>query len=179
MAVTKTKGAKPGAQKDLILRGVNRMKNNSSGTGIVAVIVFIVVLGFIGMAMEESESKCFKSGCDNEQASGSSYCYLHQPYSGRSSSRYSSSSSSEYGSSTSGSSKKYDYSSSNYSGKSKDYSSSSSSSKYHTQDSYDDGYEAVYDDEDYDMDRYLEDDDYASGVDDAIGDLEDEGESDW
>lgn len=41
---------------------------------------------------------------------------------------------------------------------------------------YDDGYEAVYEDDDYDTDRYNSDDEYASGVDDAIGDLEEEGE---
>ena len=108
-------------------------------------------------------------------------CYLHKPYSG---SYSSSTGSSGYGSesTSTGSSKKYNYSSSpsstsssNYSGKSKDYSSSSSSSKYDTQNSYDDGYDEVYDDLDYDIDRYYEDDDYASGVDDAMGDLEEEG----
>lgn len=34
----------------------------------------------------------------------------------------------------------------------------------------------MYDDDDYDMDRYYKDDDYARGVDDAMDDLEDEGE---
>ena len=60
------------------------MNKNSFGTGIVAVVIFIAVLGLIGMALEESEPKCIKSGCDNEQASGSSYCYMHKPssYSG-------------------------------------------------------------------------------------------------
>ena len=64
------------------------MKKNSFGTGIVVVVVFIAVLGLIGMSLEESEPKCIKSGCDNEQASGSSYCYLHKlsSYSGGSSS---------------------------------------------------------------------------------------------
>jgi hypothetical protein len=31
--------------------------------------------------------------------------------------------------------------------------------------SYDDGYEDIYDDDDYDWDRYQSDSDYASGVD--------------
>lgn len=150
-----------------------------------AFIVFVGLLGLIGMAIEGSKPTCIKSGCENEQASGSSYCYLHKPYSG---SYSSSTGSSGYGSesTSTGSSKKYNYSSSpsstsssNYSGKSKDYSSSSSSSKYDTQNSYDDGYDEVYDDLDYDIDRYYEDDDYASGVDDAMGDLEEEGELDW
>lgn len=42
-------------------------------------------------------------------------------------------------------------------------------------DSYDEGYEDVYLNDDYDWDRYQENDDYAMGVDDA---LDDEGD-DW
>ena len=38
--------------------------------------------------------------------------------------------------------------------------------------SYDDGYDAVYDDDDYDYDRYNRDPDYADGVDDALDDLD-------
>ena len=37
-------------------------------------------------------------------------------------------------------------------------------------DSYDDGYNAIYEDDDYDWDRYQSDDDYAAGVDDAMED---------
>lgn len=44
--------------------------------------------------------------------------------------------------------------------------------------SYDDGYEAIYEDDDYDWDRYYSDSEYADGVDDAISELEDEG-YDW
>lgn len=47
-------------------------------------------------------------------------------------------------------------------------------SNYH--DSYDDGYNDVYEEDDYDWDRYYRDDDYASGVDDALEDMEDDGE---
>ena len=50
------------------------------------------------------------------------------------------------------------------------YSGSSSSSPYK---SYDEGYEAVYDDDDYDWDRYNSDSDYADGVDDALDELDD------
>ena len=39
-------------------------------------------------------------------------------------------------------------------------------------DSYDDGYEDVYEDDDYDWDRYRSDDDYADGVDDAMEDMD-------
>lgn len=44
-------------------------------------------------------------------------------------------------------------------------------------DDYDEGYEDVSLDDDYDTDRYNSDDDYAMGVDDALDELED-GE-DW
>ena len=74
--------------------------------------------------------------------------------------------------------KKNNQSSNSSSSASSSKSSYSASSKHRTQDTYDDGYEAVYEDGDYDMDRYYDDDDYASGVDDAMDDLEEEGE-DW
>lgn len=44
---------------------------------------------------------------------------------------------------------------------------------------YDDGYDDVISDDDYDYDRYDEDDDYADGVDDAIDEMMEEGEGDW
>ena len=50
------------------------------------------------------------------------------------------------------------------------YSGSSSKKRYSSSDSYDDGYNAIYDDDDYDWDRYRRDDDYAAGVDDAMED---------
>lgn len=51
----------------------------------------------------------------------------------------------------------------------------SSSKKSNTYDSYDDGYDDIYMDGDYDYDRYDRDSDYADGVDDAM----DEFEEDW
>lgn len=45
-------------------------------------------------------------------------------------------------------------------------------------DSYNEGYDSVYMDEDYDEDRYDSDRDYANGVDDAIDEWE-EDERDW
>ena len=47
----------------------------------------------------------------------------------------------------------------------------SSSDAVHT---YDDGYNAVYEDGQYDEDRYNSDPDYAAGVDDAILDVEED-----
>lgn len=85
------------------------------------------------------------------------------------SSSYSNSSSS-YGGSNSYSSSTKKKSSSSTGGYSSYSSSSSSSSPYK---SYDEGYEAVYDDDDYDWDRYNSDSDYADGVDDALDELDD------
>ena len=45
----------------------------------------------------------------------------------------------------------------------------SKKSKYN---SYDDGYNAIYDDDDYDWERYKKDKDYADGVDDAMDELD-------
>ena len=47
--------------------------------------------------------------------------------------------------------------------------------KSNTYDSYDDGYDDIYMDGDYDYDRYDRDSDYADGVDDAM----DEFDEDW
>ena len=44
----------------------------------------------------------------------------------------------------------------------------------YTYDSYDDGYDAIYMDGDYDYDRYEYDSEYADGVDDAIDELGDD-----
>ena len=56
------------------------------------------------------------------------------------------------------------------------YKNNTSSNSYK---SYDDGYDNVYMDEDYDDDRYNSDSDYADGVDDAIEDDYEEGDGDW
>ena len=40
---------------------------------------------------------------------------------------------------------------------------------------YDDGYEAIYDDGEYDEDRYDSDPEYAEGVDDAMDELDEDG----
>ena len=44
-------------------------------------------------------------------------------------------------------------------------------SKSYRYDSYDDGYDDIYMDGDYDYDRYDRDSDYADGVDDAMDEL--------
>ena len=62
------------------------MRKNSFGQGLAIFLVIIGVLFVIGSIGEASEPKCIKAGCDNKQASGSSYCYLHKPYTGSSTS---------------------------------------------------------------------------------------------
>ena len=94
------------------------MKKNSFGQGLAVFFVIIGVLFIIGSIGEASEPKCIKTGCDNKQASGSSYCYLHKPYTGSSSSHSSSSYSNNSSSSTSKGSTSTSGSSSSYSNKS-------------------------------------------------------------
>jgi len=50
------------------------MKNNSFGGKILIVVIIIGILYIIGSAVDASESKCVKSGCNNERSSGSAYC---------------------------------------------------------------------------------------------------------
>ena len=123
------------------------MNRNSNGmsTGMAILCTFGILL-FIGWIIDLGTPKCIKSGCDNDAKDGSSYCYLHDNYTYR------------YKSSTS------------YSGNSKSSGSSSSKKNHSSMDSYDDGYNAIYEDDDYDWDRYQSDDDYAAGVDDAMED---------
>lgn len=158
------------------------MRNNSFGQGIIAFLAMIGILFIIGSIGETRESKCIKAGCDNQHTSGSSYCYLHKPYTGNGSSSYTSPSYSNK--STDGSSTdSTNSSSSNYSNKSETTTNSSyggstmkgSTSKKNSYESYDDGYDDIYMDGDYDYDRYDRDSDYADGVDDAM----DEFEEDW
>ena len=159
------------------------MRKNSFGQGLAIFLVIIGVLFVIGSIGEASEPKCIKAGCDNKQASGSSYCYLHKPYTGSSTSHRSSSYSNKSSGSTSKSSTSNSGSSSSYTNKSNSTNKSSYSSgtkkstttKKSTYDSYDDGYDDIYMDDDYDYDRYDRDSDYADGVDDAM----DEYGEDW
>ena len=148
------------------------MKKNSFGQGLAVFFVIVGVLFIVGSIGEASEPKCIKTGCDNKQASGSSYCYLHKPYTGSSSSHSSSSYSNNSSSSTSkGSNKSSTTNNSSYSSGTK----KSTTTKKSTYDSYDDGYDDIYMDGDYDYDRYDSDSDYADGVDDAM----DEFGEDW
>ena len=62
------------------------MSNNDMNGLAKGLLIFgvILIIGLIGNGMD-SKPKCIKFGCNSEQASGSSYCYLHKPYTGSSS----------------------------------------------------------------------------------------------
>ena len=156
------------------------MKKNSFGQGLTVFLVVIGIFYIIGAISEASEPKCIKSGCDNKQATNSSYCYLHKPYSGSSSSHsnssYSNKSSSSSSSSSNNNKSTAGSNASSYNSSTKKSSTGTSSSKKsNIYDSYDDGYDDIYMDGDYDYDRYGRDSDYADGVDDAM----DEFDEDW
>ena len=119
------------------------------------VAIMFVVLGIIALISDATTPKCIKAGCDNDQASNSSYCYLHKTYS-----------------SSSYKSKKYSSSSSSSSTKTSTSTSSSKKTSSSSYKSYDEGYEDVYENDDYDWDRYYSDSDYADGVDDAMDELD-------
>lgn len=91
-------------------------------------------------------AECVSTGCTNMPMSGSIFCEKHDVKTKEK----------------------------NMVKKSKPDSSSSKKTKkiYDPYDSYDAGYEDVYENDDYDWDRYWSDDDYADGVDDAMDELD-------
>ena len=139
---------------------MNRNANGMS-TGM-AILCTLGILLFIGWMIDLGTPKCIKSGCDNDAKDGSSYCYLHDnsTYRYKGSTSYSGNSKSSGSSSTTKSSNTSSGEKSNgtTSNSKKTYSSGSSSSKKNqsSMDSYDDGYNAIYEDDDYDWDRYLD-----------------------
>lgn len=153
------------------------MKKEKEDRGIIAVVVLICIVCVVALfgRKEDTDPKCMKGYCDNERAVGSYYCYTHKSYSGggsgsASTSGYDSSSGSGTSKSTtdfgSTSSSKKDTLRTSTSKK------SSSPSSWPTYSSYDEGYDAVYEHDDYDWDRYWSDSDYANGVEDAMDELD-------
>ena len=133
-------------------------------TILVAMVILIsfgiVIASIIIDEIDEKNSRKCKE-CNSDHIGGSEYCYVHDPHkkrythSGLTNRKQSSGNSSYSGTSGSGGSYRKSY-------------------KRHTYDSYDSGYDDVYMDGDYDYDRYDRDSDYASGVDDAIGDFDED-----
>ncbi len=157
------------------------MKKSSSemSTG-AALLLTLGCMLFIGWIISLTVPKCSMSGCDNEAREDSRYCYLHnlsyESYGNpdynavyRASQNRKKSYTSKSSSSTSASS---DSSSTSVSKSTQNTYSSSSSKKYDPYESYDEGYDDVYMDDDYDWDRYWSDSDYADGVDDAMDEFD-------
>ena len=159
------------------------MRKDSGSQNLILVLMVVGVLLVIGYIGAASEPRCIAAGCNNKQASGSSYCYLHKPYSAYTGKSYTHSRSSSSSSSKSSGSSKSSTSSGSSSSSSSSYKSSTKKSTGYqkkitydsSDDGYDDGYDDIYMDGDYDYDRYDNDSDYASGVDDAM----DEFDGDW
>ena len=61
------------------------MKKNNIMNGLVGSLLIVgvfLIIGLIAGASDSSVNTCIKSGCNNTRASGSSYCYIHKPYTG-------------------------------------------------------------------------------------------------
>lgn len=163
------------------MSGNNNQK--SAGYAILGVIIVFAIIGFFVSLTEKEDPKCAFAGCDNTVSTEGGYCYQHNTLGKRRKATYGTSSSHSHSTTSSGSTSNSSGSSSNSGSSSSSYKPSSSNSKYnssHSHDSYDSGYDDVYMDGDYDQDRYDRDDDYATGVDDAIEeDIEDGNDGDW
>lgn len=155
------------------------MRNNSNeiSTG-AALLMTLGIMLVIGMIISAGEPKCSMSSCDNDAKDGSRYCYLHdlsyRTYGNPDYNEVYRNSQNRRNNSTTNSSSTSTQSNTtpSSSSRSSSGSTSSSSKNYSSYDSYDEGYEDVYENEDYDWERYYSDDDYASGVDDAMDELD-------
>ncbi len=167
---------------EVIIMSVNN-NQKSAGYAMLGVIIVFAIIGFLVSLTEKEDPKCAFAGCDNTVSTEGGYCYQHNTPGKRRKATYGTSSSHSHSTTSSGSTSNSSGSSSNSGSSSSSYKPSSSNSKYnssHSHDSYDSGYDDVYMDGDYDQDRYDRDDDYATGVDDAIEeDIEDGDEGDW
>ena len=152
------------------------MKKNSNemSTG-AALLVTVGIMLFIGFVMNACEPKCSMAECDNKAKENSRYCYMHDmSYRNYGNPDYNAvykNAQRNKNKTTSSGTKVYDSGSSS----STSHSNKTTTTKkkvYHTYDSYDAGYEDVYEDDDYDWDRYWSDSDYADGVDDAMDELD-------
>ena len=160
---------------EVIIMSVNN-NQKSAGYAILGVIIVFAIIGFFVSLTEKEDPKCAFAGCDNTVSTEGGYCYQHNTPGKRRKATYGTSSSHSHSTTSSGSTSNSSGSSSNSGSSSSSYKPSSSNSKY----SYDSGYDDVYMDGDYDQERYDRDDDYATGVDDAIeDDIEDGDEGDW
>ena len=124
-------------------------------------------------AAREAERRA--SARKSTSASGNSGSRTMQSSSQNASYSYSSAGKSYSSSSNSSSTSVKSYSSSNSSSGSSKSSSGKSYRNLNPYEHYDDGYEAIYYDGEYDEDRYDSDPEYAEGVDDAMDELDEDG----
>lgn len=128
-------------------------QKSSFAEGLVTFLIVIAVIYIIGSIGNKKES----------DTAG----YSHSRYS----SSYSTKSTTGSGSSYNSSTKK---NTTGTSSTKKNNTGTSSTKKTNPYNSYDDGYDDIYIDGDYDYDRYYKDSDYADGVDDAMDDLDED-----
>lgn len=128
-------------------------QKSSFAEGLVTFLIVIAVFYIIGSIGNKKES----------DTAG----YSHSRYS----SSYSTKSTTGSGSSYNSSTKK---NTTGTSSTKKNNTGTSSTKKTNPYNSYDDGYDDIYMDGDYDYDRYYKDSDYADGVDDAMDDLDED-----
>ena len=142
-------------------------ESNKVSTGM-ALALTIGIMIVIGLIISAFEPRCSMSGCDEHVSEGEKYCILHE-MSYRS-----------YGNPDYHEVYRESQSRRNHTSTEKDFGSevkknitqSRPTKDYSSNNSYDEGYEDVYMDDDYDWDRYQTDSDYATGVDDAMEDEE-------
>ena len=153
-------------------------KSNEISTG-TALLMTLGVMLILRLIVSASEPKCAMSGCDKETRDGGRYCYLHElsyrTYGNPDFHEVYRNSKSSSNSTTVTSSPKTSSSSSTVGkniSKSSTTVTSGSGKSGSSYDSYDEGYEDIYFDDDYDWERYDSDPDYASGVDDAMDELD-------
>ena len=170
-----------------IIKEVSYMKNNSFGGKILVVVIIVGILYIIGSVMDASKPKCAKSGCNNERSSGGVYCFLHKQYENSSyKNSYSSTTRATTESTNEVTTKTTERATTSVTTREepttracKDNGSYKNNTSGNPYKSYDDGYDGVYMDGDYDVDRYNNNSDYADGVDDAIENEYEYGEGDW
>lgn len=128
-------------------------QKSSFAEGLVTFLIVIAVLYIIGSLGNKKES----------DTAG----YSHSRYSSSYSTKSTTGSGSSYNSSTKKNTTGTNSTKKNTTG-------TSSTKKTNPYNSYDDGYDDIYMDDDYDYDRYYKDSDYADGVDDAMDDLDED-----
>ncbi len=135
------------------------MKKNHTGRVLIIFFIVVTAVFIVSIVKTYRDSQyCKVEGCNAYRWKESEYCYFHMPDHEVEAPGYNSEESNA--SKSSGSSKQKIGSS-----------SSSSSSSYK---SYDEGYDSIYMDEEYDEDRYSRDSEYATGVDDAMEDMDED-----